>query len=95
MASVIVKLLGLFRKTYGKDKVSFKITESISISDLIRLMTTSSPNFAKVIIDPELEDPRPNALILVNGKEISALNGLQTLLNDGDEVVLIPVTHGG
>jgi len=31
----------------------------------------------------------------VNGKEISVLKGLETLVSDGDEVVLVPVTHGG
>jgi molybdopterin converting factor small subunit len=48
-----------------------------------------------VLIDPELENPRPNTLILVNGKEISVLNGLDTMLEDGDEVVFVPVVHGG
>jgi len=34
-------------------------------------------------------------LILVNGREISVLNGLETKLKDGDEISLIPVVHGG
>ncbi|MFX0092174.1 MAG: MoaD/ThiS family protein, partial [Candidatus Hodarchaeota archaeon] len=38
---------------------------------------------------------RPNALILVNGKEISVLNGLETQVEDGDKIVLVPVSHGG
>jgi molybdopterin converting factor small subunit len=34
-------------------------------------------------------------LVLVNGKEISVLDRLETLIKDGDEVVFIPVVHGG
>jgi molybdopterin converting factor small subunit len=34
-------------------------------------------------------------LILVNGKEISVLKGLETVLKEGDEILLIPVIHGG
>tara|TARA_B100000315_G_scaffold218768_1_gene220262 strand:- start:7100 stop:7897 length:798 start_codon:yes stop_codon:yes gene_type:complete len=34
-------------------------------------------------------------LITVNGVELSALNGSETLLQDGDVVVLIPTFHGG
>jgi molybdopterin converting factor small subunit len=34
-------------------------------------------------------------LILINGREISALNGLDTILQEGDEVVFVPVVHGG
>jgi molybdopterin converting factor small subunit len=36
-----------------------------------------------------------NSLVLVNGTEISVLSGLDTNLKDGDEVVFIPVVHGG
>jgi len=53
------------------------------------------PRLKRTLIDPELEDPRPNTLILVNGREISVLNGLETMLEDGDEIVFIPVLHTG
>lgn len=42
-----------------------------------------------------LEDLQSGTLILVNGREISVLNGLETNLEDGDEVVFVPVVHGG
>ena len=53
------------------------------------------PELKRSLIDPHLEDPRPNALIIVNGREIGVLAGLETKLKDGDEVVFIPVIHGG
>jgi molybdopterin converting factor small subunit len=34
-------------------------------------------------------------LVLVNGREISVLNGLETRVKDEDEVVFVPVVHGG
>ena len=40
-------------------------------------------------------DPRPNALIMVSGREISTLNGLDTMLTEEDELSLLPVAHGG
>ncbi len=60
-----------------------------------KLVEAFSPEFKDALIDPELKDPRPNALILVNGKEISVLEGLETEVNKGDEIVLVPVSHGG
>jgi molybdopterin converting factor small subunit len=33
--------------------------------------------------------------ILVNGKSIEMINGISTLLNDGDEVVIMQPTAGG
>ena len=43
------------------------------------------------------DPPRPtsNFIILVNGREISVLSGLETKLHEGDEVTIIPVSHGG
>jgi len=46
-------------------------------------------------MDPELLSPRPNALIFVNKQEISALDGLNTKIEENDKLVFIPVSHGG
>ena len=46
---------------------------------------------------PSDEPPlsRANTLVAVNGVEISALDGEETRLLHGDNVILIPVSHGG
>lgn len=38
---------------------------------------------------------RSNTLILINQKEISVLEGVETRLHDRDKVTLVPITHGG
>ena len=53
------------------------------------------PELKRTFSDQELNDSRSNSLILVNGREISVLNGLETKLNEGDEIVFVPVVHGG
>lgn len=53
------------------------------------------PELKRTFSDQELNDSRSNSLILVNGREISILNGLETKLNEGDEIVFVPVVHGG
>jgi MoaD family protein len=92
---VTVKFIGAFRSISGKSKLSIKIEDMISLKEFIRRLVEEQPKLKKALIDPELEDPRPNTLILVNGKEISVLNGLDTMLNDEAEVVFVPVVHGG
>ena len=49
----------------------------------------------ELLVDSELEDARANSLILVEGKEISALQGLDTEVKDKEEIVLVPMVHGG
>ena len=52
-------------------------------------------NVVQKLAGSEINDVWLNALVLVNGKEISVLNGLKTMVSDGDEIVLLPVSHGG
>ncbi len=94
--SVNVRLIGVFRELSEKSRFHMKLEEPVVVRKMIqRLTETFSPEFKRALIDPELNDPRPNALVLVNGKEISVLEGLETELNKGDEVVIVPVSHGG
>ncbi len=92
---ITVKLIGAFRNASDKDKLTITSEGTISLRKAIKEIVKELPKLKKVLIDPELEDPRPNTLILVNGKEISVLNGLDTMLEDEDEVVFVPVVHGG
>jgi MoaD family protein len=94
--NVKVKLLGVFRGLYGRSQLSIEVDEPAVIRKLVEKLAESfSPEFKRTLVDPELDDSRPNTLILVNGREISVLDGLATEICDGDEVVLIPVSHGG
>jgi molybdopterin synthase sulfur carrier subunit len=89
------RFVGSFRNLAGKGKVSLELAEGSSLKEAIRQIVEKFPKMERALIDPELGDPRPNTLIIVNGKEISILKGLETLLKDGDEVVFVPVSHGG
>jgi len=92
---VDVRLLGVFRGLVGKSRVSLRL-ESPTVRKVVLELADSLPVEAKrLLVDPELNDPRPNMLILVNEKEISVLKGLETEIREGDEVTLIPVSHGG
>jgi len=91
-----VKFLGIFKGISGRDRFPMELKESVSVGEVVKGLTELlSPDFRRILIDPELGDPRPNALILLNGREIGVLEGLKTKVADGDEVVFIPVSHGG
>lgn len=92
---VTVKFVGSLRSLVGKSKIVLKLNGKISLREAINKVVNEFPRMKQTLIDPELGDPRPNTLIIVNGKEISVLNGLETVLKSGDEVVFVPVSHGG
>jgi molybdopterin converting factor small subunit len=72
------------------------LEDGATIRDVVhRLAASFPPEFGEALVANVLGDPQPNALILVNGGEISVLDGVGTMVGDGDEVVFVPVTHGG
>jgi len=93
---VKVKLVGVLRGLAGKNEISVKSETPVTIKQLIQDLSESlGLAFKRAVIDPELNDPRPNTLILVNDVEISALQGLETRVGEDDTIVVIPVSHGG
>jgi molybdopterin synthase sulfur carrier subunit len=93
--AITVKFVGALRHFSGAGELVLDCEGCISIGELVNELIKELPALKRSLIDRQLEDPRPNALILVNGREISVLNGLETKLKDGDEIVLVPVVHGG
>ena len=93
--AVLVKFLGSLRHVSRVHELALDDKEHVSIGELVNELTNNLPELKRSLIDQQLEDPRPNALILVNGREISVLNGLETKLKNGDEIVFVPVVHGG
>jgi len=94
--SVEVRFLGIFQRLSGKKRFTLKLEEPATVrSAVMKITETFSDEFKRVLVDSQLDDPRPNALILVGGKEISVLQGLETEVKDGEEIVLVPMVHGG
>ena len=92
---IVVKLIGALRHLAGKKQLNINYQNGLSINQLIKQMNLEISGLKNIFTDQELNDSRSNALILVNGVEISALGGLETKLKDADEVIFVPVIHGG
>ena len=93
--AITVKFIGALRHASGVDELTLDFKGALSVRELMNRITKDTPALRRGLIDEQLDDPRPNTLILVNGREISVLNGLETNLRDGDGIVLVPVVHGG
>jgi molybdopterin converting factor small subunit len=88
--------MGTFREASRKSETVLTLQEGANVSSAIdALRERFGEPFGSTLMDPILGSPLPNGLILRNGVEIGNLWGLDTALSDGDELVLISVTHGG
>ena len=90
-----IKFIGALRHLSGKTQIKFTFQEDITIKQLINEITQELPELKHTFSDLELNDSRSNSLVMVNGREISVLNGYETKLKDEDEIVFVPVVHGG
>jgi len=93
--TLTVKFIGAFRHISGKTQLTLQFKKGASIQDVVNQLSQQIPEIRGTFCDADLNEPHSNSLILVNSKEISILNGYETKLNDGDEVVFVPVVHGG
>ena len=93
--NVQVKFFGIYQRIAGKKSVQIKLKIHSTIRNALIELEKISQEFKQVLIDSQLDETRPKALILVDGKEISVLQGLETKINQSEEITLIPMVHGG
>jgi len=92
-----MKLYGVFRSAVGSSNVQIELPgEKATVRTAIQMLTNHSEygELMKLLLTDQT-DPRPNALIMVSGREINSRNGLETPLLESDELSLLPVVHGG
>ena len=97
MLRVRVKFYGVLKTAAETEGLEIDFDSQVSVRQLVNKLVDviARPEFETYLIDADMKDPRPNALILVSGTEVGALDGIDTTLRDGDEVVFLPVAHGG
>jgi molybdopterin converting factor small subunit len=96
--NVNVRLFGVFRTAAKTNELNLQLpdanaTVKAAISQLVS--TDSLTDLGHLLLDDKTADPRSNALIMVSGREIGTLDGLETKLTKDDELSLLPVAHGG
>lgn len=96
MIQVRVRMMGILREAAGRSDVDVSLEEGADISSVIQaLINEHGKKLKGTLLDPVIRSALPNTLIIINGVEIGNLQGLDTPLWDGDNLVLLPVTHGG
>ena len=79
--------MGSLKKTFSNNQLIFKMNDS-TIQDVVDYLIKHQSG------DNNDFDGK-NVMIAVNGRDSSALNGLETIVKSGDTVTIIPIIHGG
>jgi len=92
-----LKLYGVFRSAAKRRDLELDTMEGSTVRSLVSQLVSQEDyrSLKLLLLDSSTTDPRPNALILVSGRELSVLNGMETVLHEGDEIAILPIAHGG
>jgi molybdopterin synthase sulfur carrier subunit len=93
--SVKARFVGSLRSLSGGEIVTLELQKRLSLKEVMKRITEEKPKLNAAFVLSQPEKLRTALLILVNGKEISVLKGLETIIKNGDELVFVPVLHGG
>jgi len=94
MSEKKLKLLSTLRDAVGIKEVVISIENGQTVRDMIEVIGSVNGTLRKKIIE---ENGELTGLvhILVNGRNIMWLQGLDTILTENDEIILLPPTAGG
>jgi len=92
---VKIRVLGVLRSASEGAVDSLCFAGEPTVRDVVLRLMEGSPELRSVLWDEAVGSPVPNALIMLGGIEVGNLEGLETTVPDGSEVVVLSVTHGG
>jgi len=95
---VSVRFFTSLRETVGKKEETLTFPKSSKVTVGIVLKTLAQrygKRFVEYVYDEKTGDARGFLQFLVNGKSAAILNGLQTELEDGDVLAILPPVGGG
>lgn len=88
-------ILGL-KKIIGQREIEVSIPEESSVEALLSQMVQNwGEALSSHIFEPGSTRLLSHIRLMVNGQDIGFLKGMETLLGDGDEVLILPPVSGG
>jgi molybdopterin synthase sulfur carrier subunit len=87
-----VHFFATFREVFDAKKREVEAKPGATIRELLDLLFDTSERRKEIFDNGEL---KPYIILLINGRHVQHLNGLETQLKEGDSVALFPPVAGG
>jgi molybdopterin synthase sulfur carrier subunit len=95
---VSVRFFTSLREILGKKEETLEFPEGtkVTVDNVLEtLKQRCGKLFVEYVYDPETGEIKGFLQLLVNGKSTATLSGLQTELDDGDVLAILPPVGGG
>jgi len=96
MMKVKVQYLGFIKNLIKRSEDEFELEEDASLSELLnQIAGIYGKAFKKEVYEPGLKDVKMGFVVTVNGVLMGQLQGVDTPLNNGDNIILMSLMSGG
>ncbi len=84
------------KKVLGQRELEVSLPSGSTVKDLISWMISKwGDNLSPHLLKPGSDSLLPHIRLMINGRSIEFLNGMETVLRDGDEFLMLPLVSGG
>jgi len=93
---VKVQYLGFIKNLIRRSVDELELEEDASLSELLnQIAGIYGKPFQKEVFEPGLKDVKMGFVVTVNGVLMGQLQGVDTRLNNGDNIILMSLMSGG
>ena len=79
----------------GFDEEILSVPDGETVLDMARRLASREEVFRTTIFDPQGQRMREDIGVILNGRFVNPYERSEVMLREGDEVVFLPILHGG
>lgn len=96
MIKVKIYTILALKKVLGQREFEVSLAPGSTVKDLISWMVNRwGDQLSSHLFKPGSNSLLPHIRLMVNGRSIEFLKGMETVLQDGDEFMMLPLVSGG
>ncbi|HUT72932.1 MAG TPA: MoaD/ThiS family protein [Desulfatiglandales bacterium] len=96
MIGVKIHTTPVLKKIVGQRELEVSLPQGSTLEALLSWMVdTWGEKIAFYLFHPGSASPLPHVRLMINGQDIGFLDGMETVLQDGDEILIIALVGGG
>ena len=94
--NIKIRTILKLKKIIGKGAVELSVKEGTTLEEALdKMVETFGKELESSLFSSEDRSLLQHIRLIVNGRDIAFLNGLQTVLKEGDEILILPPVSGG
>ena len=96
MIGVKIRTTPVLKKIVGQRELEVSLPQESTLEALLSWMVdTWGEKIAFYLFPPGSASPLPHVRLMINGQDIGFLDGMETVLQDGEEILMIALVGGG